>query len=439
MHMPPDPDLESILTLPPGDQAGALWQLLDPPQWPIPFQDLPQGSALVGGAVRDGLLGRLAARPDLDLVVPVEAIGLAQTLARRLGATVVVLDRDRSIARLVLRGWTVDLARQEGATLAADLQRRDYSINAIALSLPQGRAGAVLVDPCHGLQDLAAGRLRALSEANLLDDPLRLLRGMRLAGDLALSIDHQSGGWIRDHRARLTQVAPERVLAELERMAASCSGHQGLALALNYGLLEPWLAGDARPQGTDLLMEALTPEQAQARGLSPDELLKALPVARLALLFDTASLVQLQASRRLQKRVGNLHHWLKRLQGPGIRGALARLAEGERLNLQIELETDMPALLLHLERRQAETALERWRDPDDPLFHPAAPMDGHTLQQQLQVPAGPLLGQLLHYLKQERAMGRLPAKNHDQQLIRNKAAGWLQARTRGGAVINYLM
>jgi tRNA nucleotidyltransferase (CCA-adding enzyme) len=99
----------------------------------------------------------------------------------------------------------------------------------------------------------------------------------------------------------------------------------------------------------------------------------------------------------------------------------------------------MPALLLHLERRQAETALERWRDPDDPLFHPAAPTDGHTLQQQLQVPAGPLLGQLLHYLKQERAMGRLPAQNHDQELIRSKAAGWLQARAREGGVINYLL
>jgi len=433
MHMPPDPDLGSILTLPPGDQAGALWQLLDPPQWPIPFQDLPQGSALVGGAVRDGLLGRLVARPDLDLVVPVEAIGLAQTLARRLGATVVVLDQDRSIARLILRGWTVDLARQEGATLAADLQRRDYSINAIALTLPQGRAGAVLVDPCHGLQDLAAGRLRALSEANLLEDPLRMLRGMRLVGGLALSIDRQSGGWISEHRAGLTQVAPERVLAELERMAASCSGHQSLALALNYGLLEPWLAGDAPPQGADLLLQALTPEQAQARGLTPDELLTALPVARLALLFDTASLIRLQASRRLQKRVGNLHHWLKRLQGPGIRGELERLAEDERLNLQIELESDIPALLLHLERRQAETALERWRNPDDPLFHPAAPMDGHTLQEQLQVPAGPLLGQLLDYLKRERAMGRLPAQNHDQALIRTKAAGWLQTRARGVA------
>ncbi|MCX5952420.1 MAG: CCA tRNA nucleotidyltransferase [Cyanobacteria bacterium] len=433
--MPPDPDLDSIVTRPPGDQAESLWQLLDPPQWPISYQDLPQGTALVGGAVRDGLLGRLATRPDLDLVVPVEAIGLAQTLARLHGGTVVVLDRERSIARLVLRGWTVDLARQEGATLAADLQRRDYSINAIALTLPAGRAGAVLVDPCHGLQDLAAGRLRALSEANLLDDPLRMLRGMRLAGDLGLPIDSQSGSWIREHRARLTQVAPERVLAELERMAASPSGHQGLAQALDYGLLEPWLAGDAPLLGAALPLAALTPDQALARqalarGLSPEETLTALPVARLALLFDAASLGRLQASRRLQKRVGSLHHWLKRLQGPGIGGSLERLGEDDRFALQIDLESDLPALLLHLEASQAETALGRWRDHDDPLFHPAAPMDGHSLQQQLQLPAGPLLGQLLHYLKRERAMGRLPAQNHDQALIRAKAKSWLQERAR---------
>jgi len=430
MHMPPDPDLEIILTRPPGERAGALWQLLDPPQWPIPFKDLPLGSALVGGAVRDGLLGRLAARPDLDLVVPVEAIGLAQALARRHGGTVVVLDRERSIARLVIRGWTVDLARQEGPTLTADLQRRDYSINAIALSLPWDGEGAVLVDPCAGLRDLAAGRLRALSEANLLDDPLRMLRGMRLGGDLALPIDRQSGGWIREHRARLTQVAPERVLAELERMAASPSGHQGLAMALEYGLLEPWLAADALLLGADLPLAALTQNQAQARGLTQEEAHTALPTARLALLFDAASLGRLQASRRLQKKVGSLHHWLKRLQGPGIHGELERLGEDERLSLQIDLEEDLPALLVHLETSQAATALARWRDPNDPLFHPAVPMDGHTLQEQLQLPAGPQLGQLLHYLKLERAMGRLPAQNHDEALIRAKAAGWLQQRAR---------
>ncbi len=430
MHMPPDPDLQSILTRPPGEQARALWQLLDPPQWPIPFQELPPGSALVGGAVRDGLLGRLNARPDLDLVVPVEAIELAQTLARSHGGTVVVLDRERSIARLVVRGWTVDLARQEGATLATDLRRRDYSINAIALSLPQGSEAAVLVDPCHGLQDLAAGRLRALSEANLVDDPLRLLRGMRLAGDLALPIDGPSGRWIRDHRARLTQVAPERVLAELDRMATSVSGHQGLALALDYGLLEPWLAVDGPQQSAELPLAALTPDQAQARGLTPDEALTALPVARLALLFDAASLGRLQASRRLQKRVGSLHQWLRRLQGAGIGGALERLGEDDRFRLQVDLESDLPALLLLIEPSQAETALGRWRDPNDPLFHPAAPMDGHTLKQLLHLPAGPLLGQLLNYLKRERAMGRLPAQNQDQMLIQTKAEGWLRARQR---------
>lgn len=431
MHMPPDPEPEPILTRPPGDLAEALWQLLDPRRWPIPYQELPKGSALVGGAVRDGLLGRLATRPDLDLVVPVEAIGLAQGLALKHAGTVVVLDRDRSIARLVIQGWTIDLARREGSTLATDLRRRDYSINAIALTLPADGAGALLVDPCHGLQDLAAGRLRAISEANLLDDPLRLLRGMRLGGDLGLSIDCQSAGWIREQRARLTRVAAERVLAELARMAASHSGQRGLALALEYGLLEPWLAGDAPPLGLQLAMEALTPEQAQARGLSPAEEFAALPLARLALLFDTASLVRLQASRRLQKSVGSLHHWLQRLKEPGINGALERLAEDERLGLQIDLESDLPALLLHLERSQAETALGRWRTPDDPLFHPAAPMDGHSLQQQLRIPAGPLLGQLLHYLKRERAMGRLPAQNHDQALIRTKAEGWLKARTGG--------
>ncbi len=407
-----------------------LWQLLDPPRWPIPFSDFPPGSALVGGAVRDALLGRLANRPDLDLVVPVEAVRLAETLAQRHGGTVVALDRERSIARLVIRGWTLDLARQEGPVLAADLLRRDYSINAIALTLPNGGEEAVLVDPCHGLEDLAAGRLRALSEANLLDDPLRLLRGMRLGADLGLPIDQESKGWIRAHGARLTEVAPERVLGELERMAKSPSGQRGLAQALDFGLLDPWLAPDALPMSPGILIEALTPARAQARGLSSEEALTALPVARLALLFDAASLGRLQASRRLRQRVGGLHHWLSRLKAATIHGELDRLDEDERLALQMDLEADLPALVLHLEGSQAKTALERWRNPNDPLFHPAAPVDGTSLREQLHLGAGPLLGQLLHHLKRERAMGRLPAQNHDRELIRATAERWLQERAR---------
>ena len=192
---------------------------LAPEAWPLPLAALPAGSVLVGGAVRDALLGRLALRPDLDLVVPGDAVALARELARRLGGAVVVLDAERSIARLVLQGWTIDLARRMGANLQQDLLRRDYTANAIALQLtttgdgPEHLDAALLdssgglMDPSGGLEDLAAGRLRAISEANLLDDPLRLLRGVRLAWELDFELEPTSLGWICQHGARLGQVA----------------------------------------------------------------------------------------------------------------------------------------------------------------------------------------------------------------------------------------
>lgn len=164
--------------------ATQLWQRLNPPAWPLPLSALPTGSALVGGAVRDALLGRLAPQPDIDVVVPGGAIPLCRSLARRLGGSAVVLDQERDIARLVLQGWCFDLAAREGDCLSVDLQRRDYSVNAIALPLAPG---APLLDPTGGLASLQRRELVAISEANLLSDPLRLLRGLRLASDLGVN------------------------------------------------------------------------------------------------------------------------------------------------------------------------------------------------------------------------------------------------------------
>ena len=153
---------------------------LAPAQWPLPLAQLPKGTALVGGAVRDGLLDRLQDQPDLDLVVPTDAIALTRSLAQDLRGTCVVLDAERSIARLVLGGWTVDIARQDGADIEDDLWRRDFRLNAIAVSLqPWGQ----LWDPTGGLRDIQKGSLRAVSESNLTDDPLRLLRGLRLVAE----------------------------------------------------------------------------------------------------------------------------------------------------------------------------------------------------------------------------------------------------------------
>ena len=409
-------------------------------------QQLPAGTALVGGAVRDGLLGRLVARPDLDLVVPVDAIDLARRLGRQLGGSCVVLDPERSIARLVLKGWTIDLARCAGEDLAADLARRDFTANAIALplegALPPDRGSAAdlrLIDPCGGLPDLAARRLVAISEANLLDDPLRLLRGVRLACELAFSIAPATWELIRGHRQRITTVAGERVLTELERLAAAPEGHRGLGQALEAGLLQPWGAAD----GSEDRLEPLGPQRPQACGLTPTDAW-ALPLARLAAVLDGPTLERLRASRRLQQRCQRLRDWHERLQrsaSPEGRLSLESLDEAERLPLHRQLETDLPALLLQLDPGPARAAMERWQDPADRLFHPRPPLDGRRLQRLLAIPPGPRLGQLIDHLTAERAFGRLggtaatdTAGLTDQDAIDEAIAAarlWLERREPG--------
>ncbi len=415
----------------PAAAAALLWQRLQPERWPIPRAALPADAALVGGAVRDGLLNRLAERPDLDLVVPADAIGLCQRLAQDHGGCAVVLDPQRDIARLVVRGWSLDLARRCGASLEADLARRDYRINAIALPLAP-EAG--LVDPLGGLADLQARQLVAVGEANLLDDPLRLLRGIRLAAQLDFGLEASTWTWIQRHHQRLASVAGERVLAELEKLAAAPGGHLGLQQALAAGLLEPWGA-DAR---AGRALERLSPDQADCCGLSDQERQLALPLARLARLFDAKALDGLRASRKLQQRCQRLRQWWHRLEagapdsqlasqaasqpggGPGTawggdpEPAIAALSEAERLALQRQLESELPALLLAWPGPLARAWLARWRNLGDPLFHPRSPLDGRSLQTELGLAPSRRLGELLDQLMLEHAFGRI--SNRDQAL-----------------------
>ena len=90
---------------------------------------------------------------------------------------------------MVIKGWTIDIAAQEGSNLDEDLWRRDFRLNAIALTL---EATPQLVDPTGGLSDLEQKKLVAVREQNLLDDPLRLLRGLRLMAELQLSLEKQT-------------------------------------------------------------------------------------------------------------------------------------------------------------------------------------------------------------------------------------------------------
>ena len=409
----------------PAGAAELAWQRLAPAGWPLPPEAFPSDAALVGGAVRDALLNRLGSEPDLDLVVASDAIQLCRQLGRRHGGSVVVLDAERSIARLVIRGWSIDLARQEGGSLLADLQRRDYTINAMALPLA---TPGQLVDPLGGLQHLQQHRLVAVAERNLVDDPLRLLRGLRLAGELQFALAPQTLGWIEQHHSSIASVAGERVLAELEKLAAAPRGEQQLNQCAALGLLRPWQSAAVDAAALASGSTEGSTEAAEALQLSAEERSLALPLARMAAVLDGPALARLHSSRKLQQRVDGLRRWQQRLGNTAPAQTAEALPEDERLQLHRQLEADLPALLLGWDQATAQRWLQRWRDGSDPLFHPRPAIDGNSLQRELGIPASPTLGQLLQHLMREQAFGRLSGRAD----ALNRAREWLGSAERSG-------
>jgi tRNA nucleotidyltransferase (CCA-adding enzyme) len=108
--------------------------VLSAKNWPFSLDWLPPTAYLVGGIVRDALLGRSADHMDLDFVLPEKAVETARAIARHYSAGFVLLDAERHIARVVFDGATADFAQQVGNTLNEDLHRRDFTVNAMAYS-----------------------------------------------------------------------------------------------------------------------------------------------------------------------------------------------------------------------------------------------------------------------------------------------------------------
>jgi poly(A) polymerase len=189
---------------------------------------------LVGGAVRDGLLGRPL--HDLDFAVHGDATSLAVATRRAFGGAVVPLDPQRGITRAVLRydgrRYYIDFARRQGIDWAADLHARDFTVNAIAIN-----AAGQYLDPLGGRDDLADGKLRATNEGAFRDDPLRTLRAVRLVAELGLTIEKETVAWIQRDASLLTRVAGERVRDEFVRILNASGAAQHLSAMDELDLL----------------------------------------------------------------------------------------------------------------------------------------------------------------------------------------------------------
>ncbi len=223
---------------------------------------------LVGGWIRDRFLGHET--HDFDFVVPSGAIATARELADILGGAFVLLDEERDTARVLVgpppEALCFDLAGLRAPTIGADLLARDFTVNAMAV--PVGAWGApegAVIDPAGGRADLAARLLRAVSADSFREDPLRMLRAVRLAAALGFHVESQTAAWILRDAELLDAVSRERVRDELAQILAQPQAGRSLRQLEDLALLErvmPELAllrgvGVAQGDGRSALQHSL--------------------------------------------------------------------------------------------------------------------------------------------------------------------------------------
>ncbi len=250
-HNRPKERADVIFVEPAGGEALSFTSLLDRLR---PYlSEVKTPVYLVGGAVRDALLGRIS--HDLDFVLAADAIRLSFEIGDKIGAPAYVLDKERDTGRVVLaqQGTMLDFARFRGADLEADLQARDFTINALALPAA-ARTRLAIIDPSGGLNDLDARLIRLIDERALINDPARTLRAVRLAASLDFTITPETRSAISVAVPYLANVSAERVRDELLKILMTPRPDEALREMEDLGLL-----GATLPEVADLAGIAQSP------------------------------------------------------------------------------------------------------------------------------------------------------------------------------------
>jgi Poly A polymerase head domain len=325
---------------------------------------------VVGGAVRDEALGRDLV--DLDIACR-EPKAAAREYAKRSGGDPFPLSDRHGAWRVALEGGrTVDFTPLRDG-IEDDLATRDFTINAIAVQL----AGGEEVDPHGGRGDLDAKLIRAVSPAVFTDDPLRLLRAVRLEDELGFVLEQETERLVRDQAALVTEPARERALAELVRLSVD-----GYRRADELGLLAP-LGGSSA-------------------GL--DRPLVDRPAFRLVAVFGEG-LRRFPVSNETKRYAHKLLH-------------AERPADGSprsihRFRRATEPWADDALVFVGAPELEAAVRKARATEPAEPLLR----------GDELGLPPGPEIGRLLELIAEERAAGTISTREEALELVERERAG----------------
>lgn len=262
--------------------------------------------AVVGGPVRDALLGRethdldftTSASPD-EILAIVKPVASAHWDIGRAFGTIGARVRGEQVEITTYRADSYDGVTRKptvefGDSIDGDLVRRDFTVNAMALQVPAVK----LVDPTGGVEDLVAGVLRTPTDPRVSfgDDPLRMLRAARFSAQLGFAVEEDTERAITELRETLKIVSPERVQSELVRLMQTDDPVRGIRVLVETGLIEEFLPEvsalklevdehhhhkDVYEHSLTVLSQAIALEHARNPGAAPD-----VPLRIAALLHD---------------------------------------------------------------------------------------------------------------------------------------------------------
>ncbi|QJB47122.1 CCA tRNA nucleotidyltransferase [Dolichospermum flos-aquae] len=406
--------------------------------WPFSLEYLPQPVYMVGGAVRDAILGRVREYVDLDFIIPADAVKVARKIAQRYQAGFVLLDAERQIARVVFPHATADFAQQEGESLITDLHRRDFTINAIAYN-PHTQE---IIDPLEGYKDIKSGLLRMISPVNLQNDPLRLMRAYRQAAQLGFTIEPATQETIRSLANSINQVAAERVRVEIGYLLANSQGTFWLNAAWKDGVLtsffknateESFIKLTAVDQAYTLISENWQQLGEELANYVRETVKTSwLATAKLACLVDSKpeiaeiELQELTYSRAEIRAVTTglrLFSEIKAVKMP-LRKQYFLFREMGILFpavLVLALANDIVAKGMFEESMFVTYGplIKRYLDKNDAVAHPIPLLNGKDMMMALNIPASPLIGELLMEVGVAQAEGKISTVEAAIEFARN--------------------